>query len=188
MSNKRLSIPEKTQDEIIFKCNNRCCICQTPFIHIHHIDEDPSNNDIDNLAPICPNCHSQAHSSSKLTKNLTAPRVKILRDKWYEYCDKRRDSLQASPNALLKLKNFVRSVGLPQYGWSKMFSALDLCYEKLTSDEIMNRVFATSNRDDIVTYLETVKIMFKNALEDESALKRFIDVCHAFGIDYEELS
>jgi hypothetical protein len=187
MAKIRIPVPEDTRLEVIARCNNRCCICQTPFVVIHHIDEDPSNNEIDNLAPLCPNCHTQAHSSSQLTTNLTPSRVIALRKKWYDYCEHRREGMNASPNAILKVKNFVRSVGFAQDGWAKTFSAIDPSYNDLTVNEIIHRVFATSNRDDLVTYLETVKYMYRNSLDDPAALERFIGVCNAFGIGYDEL-
>jgi len=188
MANTRVPVPEATRLGVIAASNNRCCVCQTPFVVIHHVDEDPSNNDIDNLAPLCPNCHSQAHSTSKLTINLTASRLKELRERWYLYCEKRRDGSNLSTNAILKLKNFVRSVGLAQHGWAKTFSVIDPAYKDLTVDEIINRVFATSNRDDLVTYLETVKHMYQVSPRNETVLVRFVAVCSAFAIDYAELA
>lgn len=188
MKKSRFALEESLKIEIIAKCNNRCCTCQTPFIVIHHIDEDPSNNNPDNLASLCPNCHSQAHSKSQLTVNLTPSRIKSLRDKWYEYCEKRKEGANISPNAILKVKNFVRSVGFAQYGWAKTFSALNPSYGKLTVDEIIDRVFSTANKDDIVTYLETIKHMYQNVLRDKKNLTKFKNLCNAFGIDYDELS
>ena len=188
MNKERITLKESLRLEIIAKCNNRCCICQTPFIIIHHIDGDPSNNDPDNLAPLCPNCHSQAHSTSQLTTNLTSSRIKLLRDKWFEYCEKRKEGANISPHAILKVKNFVRSVGFAQYGWAKTFYALDPTYKDLTVDEIINRVFSTTNRDEIITYLETVKHMYQNVLKDEKNLVKFKNLCNAFGVDYDELS
>ena len=187
MAKTRIPIPEALRLEVIANRNNRCCICQTPFVVIHHIDEDPSNNDLENLAPLCPNCHSQAHSSSQTTMNLSPSRISTLRDKWYEYCDRRRDSGNVSPNGVLKVKNFVHSTGFAQHGWSKTFSAIDPAYETLKRNEIINRVFATSNRDDLVTYLETMKYMYQNQLSDTRTLQRSVDVCNAFGIDYDDL-
>jgi len=184
----RTHIKESVKLEILAKCNNRCCVCQTPFVVIHHIDGNPSNNDPNNLAPLCPNCHAQAHSKSQLIINLTPERIKMLRDKWYEYCEKRKEGSNISPNAVLKVKNFVRSVGFPQYGWAKTFSSLNPSYKNLTRDEIIDRVFSTTNRDDIVTYLETMKHMYQNILEDENNLKKFKELCNAFGVDYDELS
>jgi hypothetical protein len=185
---ERFAIEESVRVEIIARSNNRCCICQTPFIVIHHIDENPSNNEPNNLAPLCPNCHSQAHSKGQLTTHLTPSRIKSLRDKWYEYCERRKEGINISPNAILKVKNFVRSVEFAQYGWAKTFSAIDLSYKDLTVNEIIDRVFPTTNRDDIVTYLETMKHMYGNVLKHERNLMKFKDLCNAFGIDYDDLS
>lgn len=186
MAKVRVAVPEDTKLEVIARCSNRCCVCQTPFVVIHHLDEDPSNNDIGNLAPLCPNCHSQAHSQTKLTMQLSAARIVLLRDRWYEYSERRREHSSVGPNAVLKLKNFVRSSGLAQHGWAKTFSAVDPAYGELTVDEIINRVFNTTNRDDLTTYLETVKSMYQVERE-ESMRKRFEAVCNAFGIGYDEL-
>ncbi len=188
MTKTRTAVPETTRLEVIARSNNRCCVCQTPFIVIHHLDEDPSSNDISNLAPLCPNCHSDAHSLNQLVMNLTASRIIALRDRWYAYCESRRAGGSSSPNAILKVKNFHHSAGFPRYGWSKTFSAIDVSYNDLTVDEIINRVFATSNRDDLVTYLDTVRHMYPDALTDDALLKRFVGVCNAFGIGYNELA
>ncbi|MGE5862209.1 MAG: hypothetical protein ACM31H_00415 [Nitrososphaerales archaeon] len=32
---------------------------------MHHIDENPSNNEINNLVPICYDCHKKMHGKSK---------------------------------------------------------------------------------------------------------------------------
>ena len=134
MAAKRIAVPEPVRLEVLAACNNRCCVCQTPFVQIHHIDGNSSNNAIDNLAPLCPNCHSQAHSSANMTTNLTPPRVVALRDKWYKYCEKRRDVSGISPNGMLKLKNFVRSMGLAQYGWARSFADVDPAYKGMTRE------------------------------------------------------
>ncbi len=186
--NIRISIPEKLKQEIISKSNNRCCICQIPFIQFHHIDGDASNNNPDNIAPLCPNCHSQAHSKSQLTNNITHERVKVLRDKWYEYCEKRKEGLNISSTAILKVKNFYRSVGLPQYGWKKTFSFLGPEVKDMTADEIIERVFSSSNRDEIVSNLEAMKYMFGISIHsNENVLQKFKNLCYSFGVDYNEL-
>ena len=108
----RTRMLEKLKSEVISKSNNRCCVCQTPFIQFHHIDENPSNNDIDNIAPLCPNCHSQAHSRTAMTVNLTRTRLKSVRDRWYAYCEDRKDASTISASGLLRLKNLVNVLGL----------------------------------------------------------------------------
>jgi len=187
MSNKGSSMSESTRIEIIARSNNHCCICQTPFVVVHHLDGNHGNNLFSNLAPLCPNCHNQAHSKTPLTTSLTPERIGLLRDRWYEYCDRRKEYAGISPYAALKVKNFVRSVGWAQYGWKKTFTAIDPGYRDLTVDEIIDRVFSTTNRDEIITYLETMKYMYQDVLTNESNLEKFRNLCNAFGIDYDTL-
>jgi hypothetical protein len=183
----RTAVPEELKSEILSRSNNRCCVCQTPFVVLHHIDEDPSNNDIDNIAPLCPNCHSQAHSKSMLTTNLTASRLKVLRDRWYSYCENRKEGSRISANAVLRLKNLVISLGYADHAWKKMFSTVNPNYADMNRDGIINMVFSTSNRDDLVVALETVKNMYASKLSDPPLLYKFQQVCNAFGIGYDEL-
>jgi hypothetical protein len=42
---------------VLKEFNHRCAKCGTDNPHLHHIDENPSNNDPLNLIPLCPNCH-----------------------------------------------------------------------------------------------------------------------------------
>lgn len=53
----RVAVPAKTKTAVLKEFNHRCAICGTDNPQIHHLDEDPSNNDPQNLLPLCPNCH-----------------------------------------------------------------------------------------------------------------------------------
>jgi ubiquitin len=57
MAKTRLQIPKATRDAVLKEFNHRCAICGTDRPQVHHIDEDPSNNELLNLIPLCPNCH-----------------------------------------------------------------------------------------------------------------------------------
>jgi hypothetical protein len=83
-SGRRPSIPRKLSDEVLYKCAFRCCVCR---IHrarpqLHHIDGDPGNNTAENLAPLCSNCHSAAHTRSTVTQNLTPARIGAFKKRW----------------------------------------------------------------------------------------------------------
>lgn len=179
--------------ELMAKSSNCCCVCQMPFIQIHHIDFDKTNNSFDNLAPLCLNHHALAQATSNMFLNLSAERIKAIRDKWYEYCDKRKQNLgdlkfDGSRMSIgkLKLKNFDRILGgiSATCGWKKTFASMHEDYKDLTKDEIIDRVFSTTNPDELKTLLETVKYMYSNALRDESVRESFRDVCNAFGFDF----
>lgn len=53
----RKPIPQKTKDSVLNEYNHRCAICACDRPHLHHIDEDHTNNEPLNLLPLCPNCH-----------------------------------------------------------------------------------------------------------------------------------
>jgi hypothetical protein len=57
MMKKRVAIPEKLKNKILKEYHYKCAICGVTDPQLHHIDEDPSNNDPKNIIPLCPNCH-----------------------------------------------------------------------------------------------------------------------------------
>jgi len=46
------------------KCE-RCGYSKFQILHVHHKDRNRSNNNLDNLALICPNCHYEEHYLEK---------------------------------------------------------------------------------------------------------------------------
>ena len=61
MAKKRVAASAKVREAVLKEYNHRCAICGTDQPQLHHIDEDPSNNDPANLLPLCPNCHLSDH-------------------------------------------------------------------------------------------------------------------------------
>jgi len=59
MVKKRTKIPKTIAEQVLKEFRHKCAICGRHEPHLHHIDEDPSNNTIENLLPLCPNCHLQ---------------------------------------------------------------------------------------------------------------------------------
>lgn len=59
MAKKRPNIPKNIKEAVLKEYRHKCAICGHSEPHIHHIDEDSSNNDKNNLLPLCPNCHIQ---------------------------------------------------------------------------------------------------------------------------------
>jgi hypothetical protein len=53
----RVSIPSSVREAVLREFNHRCAICGADRPQLHHIDENPENNDPGNLLPTCPNCH-----------------------------------------------------------------------------------------------------------------------------------
>ena len=59
MTKKRISIPRGISDAVLKEYRHKCAVCGRHDPQLHHLDENPSNNDILNLLPLCPNCHLQ---------------------------------------------------------------------------------------------------------------------------------
>lgn len=58
----RLPLKEDARIKILLWCARHCCFCGKPCktnIEIHHIDQNPSNTNIDNLIPLCFDCHGE---------------------------------------------------------------------------------------------------------------------------------
>lgn len=57
MGKERTSIPKVIKEKVLGEFNHKCAICGSERPQLHHIDENPSNNELLNLIPLCPNCH-----------------------------------------------------------------------------------------------------------------------------------
>jgi hypothetical protein len=66
-----------TREKLLDEYDHRCAVCGSERPHIHHIDEDPSHNDLQNLLPLCPNCHLRDQHNP--TKKLEIPKLKLFR-------------------------------------------------------------------------------------------------------------
>jgi hypothetical protein len=57
MAKPRPPVPDRIAQQVLKEYNHRCASCGVAVPQLHHIDENPSNNDPQNLLPLCPNCH-----------------------------------------------------------------------------------------------------------------------------------
>jgi hypothetical protein len=82
---KRTRVPPEIADEVMFVSNRTCCVCRKEGVpvQIHHIDENPSNNSIDNLAVLCFVCHEQTQIKGGFGRKLNAGLVRRFRDEWH---------------------------------------------------------------------------------------------------------
>jgi hypothetical protein len=84
MKRRTSIIPSDVAAKIQFLSNRTCCVCrkQGKPVQIHHIDSDPTNNNIDNLAVLCLDCHMQTMISGGFSRKLDANQVRLYCDDW----------------------------------------------------------------------------------------------------------
>ena len=85
---KRPPIPAATQTNLLLTNRHACCVCQKHMVQIHHIDSNPTNNQLSNLACLCVDHHDMATSLASLTKKLTPQQVRIYKETWEGECKK----------------------------------------------------------------------------------------------------
>jgi hypothetical protein len=93
VKNRRSSIiPPDVAAKVQFLSNRTCCVCRKAGkpVQLHHIDSDPTNNDIENLAVLCLDCHMQTLVSGGFYRKLDASQVKLYRDDWLNIVEKQR--------------------------------------------------------------------------------------------------
>ena len=59
---KSISVSEEDRAKLLLWCARHCCFCGkscTTNMELHHIDANHSNNDLDNLIPVCFDCHGE---------------------------------------------------------------------------------------------------------------------------------
>ena len=90
----RSQIPKEISAEILVRSDRTCCVCREKRkpIQIHHIDENPDNHEIDNLAILCLECHDETQISGGFGRKLDANQIKLFRDKWHEFVAQQRDA------------------------------------------------------------------------------------------------
>lgn len=88
----RVSIPMEIASSILYEHDHTCCVCTEPNkpVQIHHIDEDPANNDPGNLAVLCLICHDHTQVTGGFGRKRCAPEITRYRDTWLERVRHRR--------------------------------------------------------------------------------------------------
>ena len=93
MAKQRTTIPEDIASHARWLSDDTCCICneREKDIQLHHIDEDPQNHSIKNLAVLCLECHNETQKKGGFTRKLNPNYVTKCRDKWIETVYLRRE-------------------------------------------------------------------------------------------------
>jgi hypothetical protein len=97
----RIPIPTSVAAQLLFEADRTCCVCRVRHkaVQIHHLDDDPSNNDPANLAALCLECHRETQIEGGFGRKLDAAQIALYRDDWSRTVASRRDEITASLEA-----------------------------------------------------------------------------------------
>src|ERR1700730_9102870 len=90
----RTPIPDEIAADVMFHHDRTCCVCTMPgkSVQIHHIDENPSNHDPENLAVLCLEHHEETQIRGGFGRKLRDVDVRKHRDDWLRRVAERRSA------------------------------------------------------------------------------------------------
>lgn len=86
----RKSIPKGFKYKLLYESQYVCAVCQKNGCHIHHIDQDHSNNTEDNLVVLCVAHHDEAHTKRTLSHNLDPAALRAAKKCWISTVQQKR--------------------------------------------------------------------------------------------------
>lgn len=94
----RIAIDNETAAEVLFLAARICCVCRQPGkrLQLHHIDEDPSNNEVSNLAALCFDCHDDTQVRGGVGRRLDAAQVRRFRKDHHARIESQRAAVPAA--------------------------------------------------------------------------------------------
>ncbi|HWZ46479.1 MAG TPA: DUF3298 domain-containing protein [Candidatus Saccharimonadales bacterium] len=83
---QRVEIPAAVAATVLFQSDRTCCVCRQRGkpIQIHHIDDAPRNNESDNLAVLCFDCHRDTQIRGGFDRKLDAQQIRLYKVDWIE--------------------------------------------------------------------------------------------------------
>jgi hypothetical protein len=101
LAKDRVPIPDDIAASVLFAADRTCCVCNQRglSIQIHHINDDPSDNEPANLAVLCLECHDDTQLQGGFGRKLNGSQLRKYRDEWDQRVVYRRaeaDRLAAS--------------------------------------------------------------------------------------------
>lgn len=98
MAKHRTKIPEDIASNVRWLSDDTCCVCRErrKGIQIHHIDGDPQNHDVENLAVLCLECHNKTEQKGGFARSHDPNYITRCRNKWLETVNSRREEADKS--------------------------------------------------------------------------------------------
>lgn len=109
----------------MFASDRTCCVCRDPSrkTEIHHIDDDPSNNDISNLAVVCKDHHSDAHTNHAFARNLSPDLIRKYKESWRAIVRARLSPGGDHDHQIEYQQQVLLEVGLAPHAWKVHYMA-----------------------------------------------------------------
>ena len=147
---KRVPIPPERAAQVLFSADRTCCVCRVRGkpVQIHHIDEDPSNNRLGNLAVLCLDCHRETQIRGGFDRKLDGEQVTLYRDDWHRVVAHQRSS-HGAQETLRGERDFAFEMSIAEiYRENQEYELLALHYEQVGNVELRDKYIELTLADD----------------------------------------
>lgn len=136
-------IPKDIAAKVLFISDRTCCVCRIKGkpIQIHHIDENDSNNDINNLAILCLDCHNETQIKGGFHRKLDADQIILYRDDWYSIVSRDRINTELEKSANLPSNKRIEYITtlIENFRENQEFEFVSYMYHNLGNYELRNK-------------------------------------------------
>lgn len=141
---QRIPIPKSMAARVLFLSDRTCCVCRQEGkpVQIHHIDENPSNNTLENLAVLCFDCHRESQIKGGFDRKLDADQVTLYREDWLEIVNQKRASQKSQfppdledTNTSITISTSVAEI----YRENREYEMLAIHYNVIGNEELRNK-------------------------------------------------
>ena len=163
MAKERVQIPPDIAAKVLFFSDRTCCVCREEGkkVQIHHIDENPANNNENNLAVLCFECHTETMIKGGYHRKLDAEQIILYRNNWSTIVARKRSlsepqkyDEQENASTQLELATSVAEI----YRENEEYEMLAMHYNAIGNNELrdkyIEKILSEKPSDDTVIFLK----------------------------------
>lgn len=139
---KRVPISPEKAAKVLFSSDRTCCVCRQKgkSVQIHHIDDNPANNEISNFAVLCFDCHNETQIAGGFNRKLDAEQIILYRDDWYRIVARNRAkdvdfNAENKDNSFIELYTSIAEI----YRENEQYELLAIHYDQLGNYELRDK-------------------------------------------------
>lgn len=184
----RIPVPDDQSARLLFANRHTCCICREPRHEVqeHHIDGDPANNEWDNLAVVCLNCHGRVTGRPGFGRKFSQEEVLEFKRDWESQCAKLNARAASATHDAdsqgendegdepIETDRFVVRIGANEHYVEEFdLDADDTLIVKVDSDEFVDAFLC--DRSDYRKYVSGDDLWYWEGREDVSKCRLSLD-------------
>jgi hypothetical protein len=163
----RIEIPSDMAAKVLFYSDRTCCVCRKPGkpIQIHHIDENPANNDFKNLAVLCLDCHNETMIVGGFGRKLNSEQIVLYRNDWLNKVAENRASYEMNLNKAEREQTteyiqYITSI-TEIYKENEQYELLAMQYSSIGNEELRDKyielALESNQSDETIIFLRSLQ-------------------------------